>query len=45
MSKKNAKMAFLRHASSKVKSEFDLQHIHTLGFRDETIPSMPQLAI
>ena len=44
MSKKNAKMAFLRHASSKVKSEFDLQHIHTLGFRDETIPSIASVS-
>ena len=44
MNKEDAKMAFLRHASSKVKSEFDLQHIHTLGFRGEAIPSIASVS-
>ncbi len=40
MDKEDAKMCFLRHASSKIKTEFDLARIHTLGFRGEAIPSI-----
>ena len=40
MDKDDAKMCFLRHASSKIRTEYDLNRIHTLGFRGEAIPSI-----
>ena len=40
MDREDAKSCFLRHASSKIKTEFDLTRIHTLGFRGEAIPSI-----
>lgn len=40
MDKEDASMCFLRHASSKIRTEFDLARIHTLGFRGEAIPSI-----
>lgn len=40
MDRQDAIYCFLRHASSKIKTEFDLNRIHTLGFRGEAIPSI-----
>ncbi len=40
MDRNDAKTCFLRHASSKIKTEYDLTRIHTLGFRGEAIPSI-----
>jgi DNA mismatch repair protein MutL len=40
MDRVDAKTCFLRHASSKIRTEYDLTRIHTLGFRGEAIPSI-----
>lgn len=40
MDREDAKNCFLRHASSKIKTEFDLARIRTMGFRGEAIPSI-----
>lgn len=40
MNRDDAKMCLLRHASSKIKSSYDLEYIHTMGFRGEAIPSI-----
>lgn len=44
MGKEDATLCFLRHASSKIKNEYDLMRIHTLGFRGEAIPSIASIS-
>lgn len=44
MDKEDARTCFLRHASSKIRTQFDLNRIHTLGFRGEAIPSISSIS-
>lgn len=44
MSADDAKLCFSRHATSKIKNEYDLFRIQTLGFRGEAIPSIASVS-
>ncbi len=44
MSASDARMAFERHATSKIASADDLYTLHTMGFRGEALPSVAAVA-
>lgn len=44
MSATDARMAFERHATSKIRIAEDLFNLHTMGFRGEALPSIAAIA-
>ena len=44
MDKEDIHTCYLRHATSKIKNQYDLFRINTLGFRGEAIPSIASVS-